>query len=108
LKACRPELTPAHVADGQSLANINQYFIRRDSMDKETVALIIAQNGLKTATLLLTAKVAKLEKQLAKAGDDKPIATKLIKEINKTKKLSAALSAADDGLASYLTKTDDA
>ena len=77
-------------------------------MDKETVALIIAQNGLKTATLLLTAKVTKLEKQLAKAGDDKATATKITKDINKTKKLAAALAAADDGLTSYLTKTDDA
>jgi len=37
-------------------------------MDKETIALVIAQNGLKTASLLLTAKVARLEKQLAKNG----------------------------------------
>lgn len=76
-------------------------------MDKETVALIIAQNGLKTASLLLSVKVTRLEKQLAKAGNDKPTATKLTKEINKTKKLAAALAAADDGLASYLSKTGD-
>lgn len=76
-------------------------------MDKETLALIIAQNGLKTASLLLAAKVAKLEKQLAKAGDDKQAAAKLTKDINKTKKLSAALAAADDGLTSYLAKTGE-
>lgn len=76
-------------------------------MDKETVALIIAQNGLKTASILLSSKVAKLEKQLAKAGDDKLTATKLTKDINKIKKLAAALAAADDGLVSYLTKTGD-
>lgn len=76
-------------------------------MDKETVALIIAQNGLKTASLLLAAKVTKLEKQLAKAGDDKAASTKLNKDITKAKKLVAALSAADDGLTSYLTQTSD-
>ncbi|MDQ3011303.1 MAG: hypothetical protein M3X11_11440 [Acidobacteriota bacterium] len=74
-------------------------------MDKETIVLVIAQNGLKTASLLLASKVAKLEKQSAKAGDDKPIATKLTKDINKTKKLAAALAAADAGLTSYLTQT---
>lgn len=76
-------------------------------MDKETIALVIAQNGLTTAATLLTAKVAKLEKQLAKAGDDKAAAAKLTKDIAKTKKLVAALSAANDGLTSYLTKSGD-
>lgn len=76
-------------------------------MDKETLALIIAQNGLKTASLLLTSKVAKLEKQLPKAASDKAATTKLTKEITKIKKLAAALAAADDGLSSYLAKTGD-
>ena len=76
-------------------------------MDKETLALIIAQNGLKTASLLMAAKVAKLEKQLPKEASDKAATTKLTKDITKTKKLAAALAAADDGLASYLTKTGD-
>jgi hypothetical protein len=76
-------------------------------MDKETIALVIAQNGLTTAATLLTAKTAKLERQLAKAGNDKAAAAKLTKEIGKTKKLVAALSAANDGLASYLTKSGD-
>ena len=74
-------------------------------MDKETIILVIAQNGLKTASLLLASKVVRLEKQLAKAGDDKALVAKLTKDIAKTKKLSAALAAADDGLTSYLTKT---
>ena len=76
-------------------------------MDKETIVLVIAQNGLKTASLLLAAKVARLEKQLAKAGDDKALVAKLTKDINKTKKLSAVLAASDDGLTSYLTKTGE-
>ncbi|MEP7341998.1 MAG: hypothetical protein ABI977_29975 [Acidobacteriota bacterium] len=76
-------------------------------MDKETIALIIAQNGLTTAATLLAVKVNKLEKQLAKASADKAAAAKLTKDIAKTKKLSAALAAANDGLTSYLTKTGE-
>jgi hypothetical protein len=76
-------------------------------MDKETIALVIAQNGLTTASTLLTVKVNKLEKQLAKAGIDKATTAKLNKDIAKTKKLAAALAAANDGLTSYLTKTGD-
>jgi hypothetical protein len=76
-------------------------------MDKETIALVIAQNGLTTAATLLTVKVGKLEKQLAKAGADKAAAAKLTKDLTKTKKLVAALSAANDGLASYLAKSGD-
>ncbi len=76
-------------------------------MDKETIALIIAQNGLNTAATLLTAKTVKLEKQLAKAGSDKAAAAKLNKDITKTKKLAAALTAANEGLTSYLTKTGE-
>lgn len=76
-------------------------------MDKETIALVIAQNGLTTASTLLTVKVNKLEKQLAKAGIDKATAAKLNKDIAKTKKLAAALAAANDGLTSYLTKTGE-
>ena len=76
-------------------------------MDKETIALIIAQNGLATAATLLTAKAAKLEKQLAKVANNKAATAKLNKDITKTKKLVAALSAANDGLTSYLTKTGE-
>ena len=35
-------------------------------MDKETVIIVVAQNGLKTASALFTSKSAKLEKQAAK------------------------------------------
>ena len=41
------------------------------------------------------------------ASADKAAAAKLTKEIAKTKKLSAALAAANDGLTSYLTKTGE-
>lgn len=76
-------------------------------MDKETIALIIAQNGLNTASVILQAKAAKLEKQLAKVGDDKAAAAKLTKDINKTKKLSAALAAADEGIKAYMANSGD-
>lgn len=73
-------------------------------MDKETIALIIAQNGLRTASTILGAKSAKLEKQLAKAKDKQEQA-KLTKDANKAKKLSAALLAADEGITAYLRET---
>ena len=60
-----------------------------------------------TAATLLTAKSAKLEKQLAKVANDKAATAKLNKDIAKTKKLVAALAAANDGLTSYLTKTGE-
>ncbi|MBL8188312.1 MAG: hypothetical protein JNK38_09905 [Acidobacteria bacterium] len=75
-------------------------------MDKETVALIIAQNGLKTAATILTAKAAKQEKKAASASDPAE-KTKLTKEANKTKKLAAALSAADQGITTYISETQD-
>ncbi|MDX2041619.1 MAG: hypothetical protein SF097_10230 [Acidobacteriota bacterium] len=75
-------------------------------MDKETVALIIAQNGLKTAATILAAKAAKQEKKAATATD--PAAkTKLAKDATKTKKLAAALSAADQGITTYITETQE-
>lgn len=73
-------------------------------MDKETIALIIAQNGLRTASTILSAKSAKLEKQLAKAKDKQEQA-KLTKDANKAKKLAAALLAADEGITAYLRET---
>jgi hypothetical protein len=73
-------------------------------MDRTTLALVIAQNGLRTAATLLAAKAAKAETQAAAAtGAD---ATKLKKEAAKSKKLAAALSAADTGITSYLTDTE--
>lgn len=73
-------------------------------MDKETVALIIAQNGLKTAATILAAKAAKQEKKAATATDPAQ-KTKLTKDAVKTKKLAAALSAADQGITTYISET---
>ncbi|HEX8150733.1 MAG TPA: hypothetical protein VF591_26350 [Pyrinomonadaceae bacterium] len=65
-------------------------------MDRLTLALVIAQNGLRTAASLLAAKAAKGES----SNDPK---TK--KDAAKAKKLAAALTAADTGITSYLTDT---
>lgn len=73
-------------------------------MDKETVALIIAQNGLKTAAAILAAKAAKQEKK-ADTATDAALKTKLVKDAAKTKKLAAALSAADQGITTYIAET---
>jgi hypothetical protein len=70
-------------------------------MDKETTIIIIAQNGLKTASSLFSAKAVKLEKQAEKAKD--PAAkSKLSKEAAKTKKLASILIASDEGLTAYM------
>ena len=72
-------------------------------MDRLTLALVIAQNGLRTAAGLLTAKAAKAESQAGSAsGAD---ATKLKKDATKARKLAAALNAADAGITSYLTES---
>ena len=73
-------------------------------MDRITLALVIAQNGLRTAATLLAAKAAKAEAQ-AGSGTG-AAATKAKKEAAKAKKLAAALSAADAGITSYLTDTE--
>ena len=70
-------------------------------MDKETTIIIIAQNGLKTAASLFSAKVIKLEKQVDKATDP-AVKSKLAKEAAKTKKLASILTASDEGLTAYL------
>jgi len=70
-------------------------------MDKETTIIIIAQNGLKTASGLFTAKALKLEKQAEKAKDP-AVKSKLAKEAAKTKKLASILIASDEGLAAYI------
>ena len=73
-------------------------------MDRITLALVIAQNGLRTAATLLAAKAAKAEAQAGSAtGAD---ATKAKKEAAKARKLAAALSASDTGITSYLTDTE--
>lgn len=63
------------------------------------IALIIAQNGLSTASKLLLAKKAKLEKQLAKAKPENQEAIEAL--ILKTEKLAIALKAADTGITEY-------
>ena len=68
-------------------------------MDKETVALIIAQNGLGTAATILLAKKLKLEKQLAKAKPEELEAIR--KKVVGTEKLAIALKAANDGINQY-------
>ena len=72
-------------------------------MDRLTLALIIAQNGLRTAAALLSARSAKAESQAGSAsGAD---ATKLKKDAARAKRLAAALTAADTGITSYLTES---
>lgn len=73
-------------------------------MDRLTLALIIAQNGLRTASGLLLAKATKAETQAAAATGAE--ATKLKKEAAKSKKLAAALNAADTGITAYMTDTE--
>ena len=63
-------------------------------MDRITLALVIAQNGLRTAAGLLAAKAGKGE-----SSSD----AKTKKDAAKAKKLAAALNAADAGITSYLT-----
>lgn len=70
-------------------------------MDKETTIIIIAQNGLKTASSLFSAKALRLEKQAEKAKDPAAKA-KLTKEAAKTKKLASVLIASDEGLTAYI------
>ena len=74
-------------------------------MDKETTIIIIAQNGLKTASSLFTSKSAKLEKQADKAMDS-AAKSKLTKEAARAKKLASILIAADEGLAAYIRESD--
>ncbi len=68
-------------------------------MDKENIALVIAQNGLKTAATLLLAKKIKLEKQLSKAKLEEQDA--LRQRILKAEKLAIALNSADAGINEY-------
>lgn len=72
-------------------------------MDKETIALIIAQNGLSTAATLLNAKAAKLRKQFDKAtGEAK---AQLGSQIRKTEKLATGLRLANEGITEYQVET---
>lgn len=75
-------------------------------MDRETLILVIAQNGLKAAATFLAAKAAKAEKDAEKAKEkDAAKSVKLAKDATKTKKLAAVLASADEGIAAYLVKT---
>ncbi len=73
-------------------------------MDKETIALIIAQNGLGTAATLLNAKAAKLKKQWEKAKSDVDRALIQV-QITKANKLAVALKLANDGIVQYQIDT---
>ncbi len=75
-------------------------------MDKETTIIIIAQNGLKTASALFSAKAVKLEKQAEKAKDP-ATKTKLSREAARTKKLASVLIASDEGLAAYMREKEE-
>lgn len=71
-------------------------------MDKLTIALIIAQNGLGTAAGLLTANRNKAQTKADKLPDGDPAKAKLLKSIKATDNLIAALNAANEGLNKYL------
>lgn len=73
-------------------------------MDKETIALIVAQNGLKAAAAILATKSAKQEKKADTAVDGEA-KSKLVKDSAKAKKLAATLATADAGISSYLNET---
>lgn len=74
-------------------------------MDKEMIALIIAQNGLGTAVTLLTAKAARLRKKAANATGD--VATKLNRDATKAEKLATALRIANEGIVQYQAETSE-
>lgn len=74
-------------------------------MPDVTTILTLAQSGLKTATTILNVKANKLDKR-AKAATGAE-ATRLKKEATKTRKLAAALSAADTGITTYIAETEE-
>ena len=74
-------------------------------MNKLTIALIIAQNGLRTSASMLSANAAKQEAQAA-AATDKAEQTRLKKKAAKSRKLAQILTAADAGITSYISEPD--
>lgn len=72
-------------------------------MDGEIIAIVIAQNGLMTASTLILAKVAALDQQ-AQQEEDSVKKRKLLASSKKKQKLAAALKAADAGLGEYLAE----
>lgn len=98
-RAARLARSPdGRVKPATAASYLNPFGQENPLMDRITLALVIAQNGLRTAATLLAAKAAKAE---AASGTD----PKAKKEAAKAKKLAAALSAADAGITSYLTDT---
>ena len=75
-------------------------------MNRETIALVIAQNGLSTAVTILKSKAAKQEKAAEKATD-KTQKAQLANAAKSTLKLVAALIAADEGIKSYLVNSPE-
>lgn len=73
-------------------------------MDKETIALIIAQNGLGTAATILAVKAAKLKKKLDKAKTPED-SRQIESDITKTEKLATALRIANEGIIQYQAET---
>lgn len=76
-------------------------------MNKLTIALIIAQNGLKTAAAALTANATKLDGQATSAAD-KAQADKLKKKAAKQRNLAKILGSADAGITTYLADPEAA
>jgi len=74
-------------------------------MGKLAIALIVAQNGLRTAASLLAVNATKDEASSGKATDKKE-ADRLKKKAAKAKKLAQVLTAADAGITSYLSETE--
>jgi len=72
-------------------------------MDKETITLIIAQNGLGTATTVLTAKATSLRRKAAKATDDAAKAAFEAQAL-KAEKLAGAFKIANNGVAEYMAE----
>lgn len=73
-------------------------------MDKETIALIIAQNGLKTASGLVAARAARLLKK-SESATDPAVKAKLKSDAENAKKLATALTIADAGITQYQIET---
>jgi hypothetical protein len=73
-------------------------------VDKEIVALIIAQNGLGTARAIFTTKALKLDGRALKETDPAKKA-KLEKDADKARKLALALGIANDGIMQYQAQT---
>lgn len=72
-------------------------------MDKETITLVIAQNGLGTAVTLLTTKAIKLHRK-AESTTDPATKAKLESDAKKAEKLAGAMKIANDGVTQYIAE----